>query len=400
MYSWYACLGQIVIRRCLTAGLASVVGWLCLVVGCARLSSPGRRGAPAGSLVSPVPLRIWLVGRVDQPELLARQWRAYSDQPIEVRALSVAELLDRADCPADVVLFPSRLLGELLQRQWIVKLPASLLENAWADGQTPTDTAEFAVPAGLATAASYEGVRYGQPLGFAGIRLIASATADASPTSWPRLIEQVVGRADQSPEFEQVAVDADALVDRFLAVAFAQSEANPKYGILFDAHTMKARLNEVEFQLAARVLQALASQPGGVPSVLGSHAAAWTWVGQSERPAYALVSPTELGVDLEIGDAIQEVAVTPVRGWNSGAGILAALTSQCRQSAQSTRFIRWLAANQTLEALRPVASGILSPQVRGNDLINRLAQQVARDFQDANLSCEPRLPGVETYRQA
>jgi hypothetical protein len=353
---------------------------------------------------SRVPLRVGIIGRMDQSEILSRQWLSDSEQPIDVRVLSASEVLNGKTVPADVILYPSRLLGELSQRQWVVKLPVLLQKSPESLASGENDHSLNPLP-GLLSATSYNGVRYGLPLGFSMVNLLGSAGTVAEQLSYDELLERLTileSGSEAVPEPESLDstsshVDAEALVDRFLAIAFGISSVNPKYGVLFEVRNLKARLLQEEFIIAANLLKKLASQKGGLQSVVGTHSQAWQWVHQCAFEAYVLASPSELDLEARELDSAHWIRLDQKRNWNSGAGMVVSLTSDCRQTAQAVRFLNWICQPRTIASLESNLQGVVSIG-SGSRLADRVNQQNASFFGDYNLSCEPRLPRTHQYR--
>lgn len=400
-----------------------VLATTCLaLMGCKDSSTEAtRQGASASShgnskqgeelpsvKVSQVPLRIFIVGRLEQPEALMRQWLAETEQPAEIRAISVSELFSASSLQADILVYPSRLLGELTHRQWVVRLPEALRDLSAADDATEQGSSLSSLP-GLITATSYDGFQYGVPLGFSIAGLMGSPVTTAEQMSYNQLNERLadlLGVTEllevtelEPMEWTPKEVDAEALVDRFLSIAFGVSQVNAKYGVLFEVRTMKSRLNQPEFVFAAELLKRLARQKEGIGSVLGTHSFAWQWVQQQEAEAYAIVSPGELDLPSRSSDQGRSIPLKGAKNWNLGGGLIASLTAQCRQSAQSIRFVRWLAQDRTIASLEGNLSAAVAVSKSTSSLADRVNQQNLAALSDYNLSCEPRLRLTYRYRE-
>lgn len=355
---------------------------------------------------SKVPLRIWIVGRMEQSEMLSRQWLSDSEQPIEVRIVAAEDLLSQQSVPADVLIYPSRLLGDLSHRQWIVKLPESLKTGMAATG-TDSAVSLNGLP-GLISATSYDGVQFGLSLGYSMLSLMGSQSARFEKMTYLQLTERLseltagdtVLAQNGSIDFSSMAVDREALVDRFLAIAFGLSPVNSKYGVLFEVRSMKSRIAKEEFRLAAELLKKLTSQRDGLLSVVGSHSQALRWVHDCPTECYAFVSASELDLQSQSADRPKWIQWDQTKPWNSGAGMVVSITSQCRQTAQSIRFLEWVSQPRTLSSLESHLPGVVSQSGVGGRLVDRVNQRNASIFSDYNLSCEPRLPGVQRYRSA
>jgi hypothetical protein len=410
------CWGSLPFHRSLyrAAAATALIVWGITMVGC-RPTEPKISDSDVDLVqdvpkVSAVPLRVWVASPVERPDILVRQWRSSSEQPIEVTALSEDELLQRSDLPADVLLAPTRLLGELLHRNWIAKLPERLLKSpssAVEDNPGVIDQGDFLVnrsPPGLITATSYAGIQYGVPLGHSMIQLVGSSQVSDVEMSW----EQLANRLDRNEidllplAVEDNFIDASALVDRFLAIAMGVSPVNAKYGVLFEIRSLKARLTAEEFMFSARLLQKMAHQhnAAGWVTVLGAHSDAWEWIQQTDQTAYALISISGLDAKSRSMEAAKSIALEQTRHWNDGAGLMATLPVQCRQTVGATRFIQWISGDRRLADLQDSIPGLLPLRNTGILLADRLAQKNLQILQDQNLICELRTPHAAEYRSA
>ena len=352
--------------------------------------------------VSDVPLRVWVVSTVSDPETIRRQWLGDSDQPIEIQTLSTDEFLAKESCECELVLFPSRLLGELVHRKWITRLPTTSADD---DSQEE----DLAVPTPAARAQTQtDGVTYGVALGCSIPKVIASTKLvealnldqEKRSTDW----EEILGQLAPSSfvDIDDSDVDAAALVDRFFAIVATQTQNESKYGLLFDMQTMQSRLREPEFVRAAKILKQLSTQEGGAAATLGSHDAAWRWVTQHPGKAVAIASPTGLSAEAMKWTGGGLVQLEGDQGWNTGGGLVAALSTECKQSSRSARMVRWFGKRKSRDAVAPVMVGAdsVSP-LGGADTLSWNARQGTQSLQaNSAISREPSLPFAEAYRIA
>ncbi len=350
-----------------------------------------------------VPLRLWIVGQVSDPTLVERAWLTGSDQRLEIRTLSVDEYLSEKACHCDVTLFPSRLLGEMIDRQWLRKLPTKLT--------VPNESAPQ-VPATWARQAAYGSDVWAVSLGASIPVVISSASADVSiqaSEDWDLLLKSLAieSPTGPTPKIDFAVVNRAALVDRFFTIAGGLTHRSPTYGLLFELQNMKPRLTEPEFIRAAEIMRILsrqASDPAAaMQSVTGDASQAWSWINAQTKPAIAIVSPSLLTTAAAKATGSKPIRLpTKCIGWNTGGGMIAALSASCRQSARATELLNWLQQSETRHTLSPLIQGIESASpTAGSDSSAWRASTIATELAaNANLPNELRLPRAEEYRSA
>ncbi|MEO8271371.1 MAG: hypothetical protein ABI557_16740 [Aureliella sp.] len=375
--------------------------------------------------VSEIPLRVWIVAPLAEPDLLQRQWLASSEQQIELRSLTVSELLQESQSQCDVLIYPANLIGELIERSWIVKLPSSVLQPIGTDS---ADAELATTPATWQAQAAYGGEAKGLSLGCPVPVFVASTTltTNDSVVTWQNVLNQLQIETSESPQFsfDSADVDADALVDRFFAIVASLSDRDPGYGMLFDLQSMQSRLTEPEYRRAASILAALGSQPGGLASILGSHSTAWTWAATRETPALGIAAPALLdkpAAAIVTGSIVSMLAnsadfentsSTKLTGdisaerpqiawWSTGAGLVASQSSQCRQTNQTKAFLHWLNSPSTRSVLATLLAGAetSSSGTGGETLSWKAVQKLSQTMTVKGLSLEPRLPSTALYRR-
>lgn len=395
------------------------------ILGCERSPQTPSATEPAAETTNPsiVPLRVWIVGPIADEQIWMRHWLAGSEQSLEFRSLKIEELLTLQICDCDVILYPARLIGELAERGWIVKLPEVVDSTGDGDvGDSPTAPA----PVAWRQQASYAGQMMAIPLGCSLPVFLGSSAFPAADhmLDWSGLLKQLQLAEVDAPKFTiaEQPVDREALVDRFLAIAATQSARDPSYGLLFDLQSMRSRLTDESFVRSAKILAALASQPDGLVSVVDSHSAAWSWIGNNSRAAVAIATPALLDMKATIVANGQIVRVGSVNqgpvddsaisstsnerpramAWNSGAGLLASLSGQCRQSNQAISLLRWLSQPTTRSVLTKFTSGIESPTpvASAESLVWKANQSLSEVVASSNVALEPRLPLAIEYRRA
>ncbi len=322
-------------------------------------------------------LKIWIV---DAPELereISLRWQAASDQSLKIENFSSEEVASQERFIADVVIYPGILLGDLVQKDVISRLPTSAIAKRESDGSEPVgyDSRSQSWPNRWRNIASFGGHLYAIPLGSANLGLGLSGL-DPGPLNE---LDKLLGNRDLNiqswdqwtlflTEAEAVLAASEAsrkeklenclskispeeknwLVDRFLFIA---STTNARSRGLFDLVKMESRLNQPDFSHSAKILSRLARLFPDTIAV--DPAKAWDLaVSKTEGAAsFALGWPNPiLGSASESGG---KVTVAPLT-WNPGRGLIASIGKKTRQTAVSCQFLVWLAEPDQREAFRAV----------------------------------------------
>lgn len=359
--------------------------------------------------VTDIPLRIVVLAPVSDPDSLKRQWRSDSEQPISIQSQTVDAFLAQDRCQADVILYPDHLLGELVAKDWIVKLPdamqPAIAEELGFDEAREDNESRAPTPRAWQTAAQYEGVAYALPLGCSlPVWVASSAFAEKIDDQDPTLESLQAALQRQSTEPATVpepAIDNGAIADRFLTLASSLSSRNKKYGLLFDLNTMQPKLNEVEFKQAATILKQLSEQTGGLEATLGSHEFAWTWAATHQGPVLAMASSTLIGPTASKIETGAIIEVADFSSANTGGGLQAGLATSCQQTQQSLEFLKWLGLKQSRALLAPMVQGVDIATPGGvESLAYRSRRSLSKALQSDDLFQEPRMPRAHALRQA
>lgn len=424
---------------------------------------------------------MWLVAEEAEQPLIERQWLAHSERPLALEMLSASALAQSEKCPCDVVVFPAHMLGELIARNWLVELPASLQPIG---GGTPRSADAIATGrpgagggqasssgSSLAGGASDEAAtvpppaaawidqsRYGRrlwgvSLGVTTPVLMANfalpgALTEVSPTGeadsaspsatafWQSMIDALARQSQSSPSERADAAgnsaasdtpsnsagtastqaklqngpqpDAQAVCDRFLMIVTSTYDGEARFGTLIDPETLEPRIDQAPFVAAANILLQLHRGNSSPQAMLGSPAEAWQAL-SSNLPNVSIGLPPAASAEVDKVTNI-EASLPPLapvrsgtripRGWNSGQGLVASLTDECRQTGLAVDFVRWLAGDANRGLLGKRVSGITADgtYAPGSSAwrAQRLAQRLAGQ---PRLPDQPRLPGSLDYRQ-
>ncbi len=395
-------------RYCLNHALPATIVYLCLLLmtGCDSAKDEAEQITQSDSdTVSEVPLRVWVASSIVEEEMIRRQWLADSSQPVKISQVEPAVIWAAEPPDCDVILFPARYLGDAVAREAIVKLPAnvSLEPEGTGDGSEQDVVLVAAERAQVAYGRDF----YAVPLGCSVPTVVASESYEnpGDALDWDAIVDSLLVETDEDADVEVVDLDLDALVDRFLFVAGTISTRNPSYGLLFEMQSMSPRLGEAEFVEAAEILASLSRQPGGQRSVLASHSESWQWAANNESAVIAIADPSQLNSSaraLNQGRVIKVARAASLGSWNTGGAMVAAISVNCRQSAQAIRFLGWLLNKNTRSALSTAVAGIVSvvPPARADQLSWLARQQSQEVLRNDALPHEPSLPFAFQYRQA
>lgn len=387
----------------------------CVLVGCGKKDLP----KPAEPLASERPaLKIWLV---DAPELekeISLRWQASSDQTLKIVHFSSDRVADEDPFHADVVIYPAMLLGELVHRQAIGRLPAQALGK---EGEASGSGASW--PVRWRNSATFGNQLYAVPLGLTNLATVMNGL-DPNPLNEVNpLLSQSKDFNSQSFEFwtqfvtqAETALSANkserektlseqlgkwtpeekgALVDRFL---FLASTTTARSRGLFELVKMESRLNQVEFSNSARILSRLARL---FPDTIAAEPTkAWELAIAKTDVGFAIGSPSSIS---GTGSESFGKATVSQLAWNPGRGLLASIGKKTRQTAVSSQFLAWISEPEQRESLRSVCTRVelLGEQNDRNNVRDdyRAFQAVnSRDLRVEPMGLSLRMANANQYR--
>lgn len=356
---------------------------LFLVFACLAIAGCGQKDLPKA--VEPVAserpaLKIWLV---DAPELekeISLRWQAASDQALKILNFSSDRVAKEDPFNADVVIYPAILLGDLVQRQAIGRLPAQGLgkggpENGSGE-KISLNPSTWHVR--WRTSATFGNQLYAVPLGLANLSVVMTGLDPSPLNDANRLLSQTKDFNSQSMEYwslfvnqaetnlagnksERVQTLAEqlgkwtseekgVLVDRFL---FLASTTTARSRGLFELVKMESRLNQVEFSNSAKILSRLAHL---FPDTIAIEPTkAWELAMSKTEAGFAIGSPSSFAGTTS--DASGNATVAKL-AWNPGRGLLASIGKKTRQTAVSSLFLAWIAEPEQRESLRSVCTRV------------------------------------------
>ena len=247
------------------------------------------------------PLRVVVLDDREFAQTLGREWTAHSEYPVEILSRSEAELLTQVREPtdkveADVVVFPSRLLGELAERQQLRALPPALTSTSSAATSAGYNFGDI-LPAISRKEIRWDGRPLAIPLGTPTFHLLLRKDlVPQPPESWDELSQIVDGlRGTLSDDMRPLAepLAGDWVARSFLARSAAYLYSPSHVSQFFDYTTMRPRIT---LEPCIRALRDLAAtydpasdnlDPAGVFDAFqrGSVAMAISWPQRQVGPA-------------------------------------------------------------------------------------------------------------------
>lgn len=241
-----------------------------LCLGCDRgATETTTRQEPAETKQDQGPLRLVVVDDPEFADAILAQWAARAETQLDVRQITIAEMLDDAkSLDTDVVIYPSRYLGELVERRLIMPLPTEAIsakDFEWSDilelvrlRETAWGEKTYAVPLGSPV-----------PLLWYRPDLLQAASVEV-PRTWPAYVEAAKKLANReslgaaasaadrpwSGTLEPLA--SSSAVDIFFAHAAASVRHRSQYSTLFDFRTMEPLINGPAFVEALEQLVEIA----------------------------------------------------------------------------------------------------------------------------------------------
>jgi len=362
----------------------------------------------APSEISSVPLRIRAELPQEVLDAIARRWKSYSEQPIDLQPLDTHDMLSsyatssgdpsskskpQSKPQADILIVESRWLATLAEYRWVRPLPSSLLEvvpnvSHWK------------------RIATYGKQVWGIPLG----------TNFLVSIERPEKNETLVASKDDLKSFppEDSVEGSDWIVDRFLLNAAASNPSPNDSSFLFKPTGAKSRLNEAWLAQAAANFVSAQANESSTANLFNSAESAWeeTRIGAFQQ-SFGWPSASKTAIEMKAGPAKdlqnqteQDCVVVAPKIWtDSGRTLLILIAQTNRQSAASERFMTWLSDDSQRQALAEVTSKIKplpENQRKVSDRPDRDSyhQLIASAVNQRYVSVELQFAGADAYRQA
>ncbi|TWU25928.1 hypothetical protein [Bythopirellula polymerisocia] len=335
---------------------------------------------------------------VDDPELakgielLSGEWSERSGGELTIESISKEDFLAAEHLNADVVIYPSRLLGTLVMRDWLRPVRQSVLDSsdlAYSD----------ILPVIRDQTMRYGGEVWGVPLGEMPLCLGWTGDTQAKlPATWEQLAELPFPRRS---EFK-LAIEFP-LAAELIARAVAATPRGNRAALFFDPETMDARLNQPQIVRALEQMRGVITKDASKEKF----AANVTLPPRGKQFNYQLTPllPADETFDLSLNRWEKStIAAPPVICGFSGR--LVSVTRSTRNAASAFKLLPWLVSGNTGSQLSQRSKSTLwfrTSQV--SQAVKWLpaksaaenADWLTRALSTRDAYLLPRLPGIDDY---
>lgn len=401
---------------------------LAILLGCASQPS-----TPTPAPSAETPPRVLVVGDEPLAAAIAATWKANTETDVEVTNVTVEKLASAKRLPADVLVFPTGMLGELIQNQLIVPTPADFTsEPSWNRTDVFENARRQEIQWGRET--------YALPLGFPPLVLgyrsdLLAARQLKPPQTWPELTELAAKLSTGDDKFPGLAVQLP-LAEGEAGYTFLTHAANyvcdaSQLAVLFDHQSMEPLITSPPYVRALTELVALA-RPGEAAPVATSADEIWQGMFAGKfalgvtRMGLAGDNPPPRGdvtIDVAPLPGSREVFRFAKNNWEPRTGVsratligshgtLVAVTADARRPKNAWGFAAWLTNAEASARLIP-HSKTLAPFRKshqgslGKVVDSRLTADAAQHYfsllhegeQDQALLVLPRIPSWPAYLQ-
>lgn len=357
----------------------TVAGLLLVGLGLVLFLTSGCRREAAGPLTPAAPadappLRLLVIGDSELAKVIQREWDARTAGELALRELSVDELLEwqHPRLAADVVIYPSQLLGDLAGRDWLAHIPA----DDWDD---PAFQSREIFPAIRKQVLVWGEDPIATPLGGAQLFLfyrrdIFEKLGVEPPQTWSEyqgLVEQLaarervqelIGSADGPWSGTCEPAEGEWTALTFLARAAPYAKHRSQFSALFDYRSMEPLIAGPPFERALTELRAVAASTADAQPLSAEETVVRVLRGQS---AMAIGTLAGLRAD-GLPDELPEIGIAPLPGgrdvynfrsssWEQRSadeswrapllgfeGKLGSLTKESRQPGEAIRLLTFL----------------------------------------------------------
>jgi ABC-type glycerol-3-phosphate transport system substrate-binding protein len=419
-----------------------------MITGCHESVTPPEKQQGSSGQNKPVVMRVLVVDDEPWAAALEEQWKARSSgEELEVKRVASSDLLEQKRVGCEVIVFPPRLMGDLIEREWIQPLPESMVttNSSETTEESPVPVEDW-FPVVRQGEVSWGRRIYAVPLGSPTFMLLyrtdifkkLSLEVPATWQEYRQLAEKLASReslGDLAPAADAAwygtlePYQGEWAETLLLARTAAAVRSDNQRFTLFDTNRMSPRIATEPFVQAAEEMLAI-TKLNSSPALLspaevnakffaGECAMAISWVSPESSWGKLAVGVAELpGYRETYSFQDQQWRKTPENRVNRAtlcniSGRIAAVTKEARQAKAAFRALSWLTKDDTLKSLGPVgerATPFAKTQLIATDMW--LPDEVAENFIESyNAVLEnsqsrnewmsvPRLPRQQRYSNA
>lgn len=318
---------------------------------------------------------------VDDPELavginlLRGEWAQRSSGELEVREWSIPELLEAEELSCDLIVYPTRYLGTLVERKSLRPVRKSVLEDEQFSFQE-------VLPLVRDRAMRYGGEIFGLSLGEPPLMFVRGGE---SPLRFPR---------------------ASTLIVR----AATSSDLQASSALLFDPQTMEPRLAAPPFERALREMAAQAARGDLAAGKLSWPTAASGARKTGSTLSYTAILRTDEVYDRSLKTWSSREEIGPAPTFLGFAGRQASVTSSSRNAVSAFKLLKWLANGETAIQVSQRSNATIwfrasqasqsGKWLGGQNVSDATSLMVTELLSGKNAYVLPRIPGIDEYLES
>ncbi len=320
-------------------------------------------------------------------KLLRGEWLERSDGELVIEECTTEQLLAAEELTADLVIYPSRYIGTLVDREWVRTVRRSVLES---DDVALKDM----FPLIRDQVLRYDNQVYALTLGEPPLMLrMGSDAADDTKLSWSEVPNPKL--ADNSQLQYPLAI-------AFLARSVAYSQGRSGMIKCFDVDSMEPRLAAPPFvkALSDMIARQKADQPTQDYAMFG-----WPHANAGDSGVFITLPIADkvfrpLRGSWEDNDLDRPITVFPL------AGRSVSVTRATRNSASASKLMRWLVSDSIASQLSPRSSATLWFRKSQERIASQwlpangaevTAATVTAQLSSADAFLVPRIPSIDEY---
>jgi ABC-type glycerol-3-phosphate transport system substrate-binding protein len=407
-----------------------------LLCGCSEPDLPptAAKQPPSATAATAVKLTVQVAGDEELAEgvrLLRGEWKAHGGGELDVEAVDLKTFPGTNEIVADVVVFPARLLGALVEQKQLRPVRSSLLEN-------PQFALHEIFPALRNGEMKYGGETWALPLGSPPLFMFlqAETTSENKPAPLPQTWKQFrqwLGFGAANPKRAATPLAGRDAACLLIARALAYTETQRRHEALFDPSSMKPRISDAPFIRAlSELLEEAGAEPAKAPADFatalaalhqGDAAVAFGWPGLSKADTSTSASAESSAVLAPL-PAAEQIYVTSTSRWESQIfpqpitllgveGRLVAVTAASRNAVSAFQLAQWITTGDPAVQLSSRSHGALwfrSSQAPAHarwlkgEVISAtqssIAELVSKTLSNESPLMIPRIPGIDEYLNA